>query len=71
MEFDGQQTTLLALLAQNPDKDDPDVRRILKELASDPKVKLVAEVLVRKRSSNDDTINEAVAGLRTWAKSLA
>ena len=71
MEFDGQQTTLLALLAQNPDKDDPDVRRILKELASDPKVKLVAEVLVRKRSSNDDTINEAVAVLRTWAKSLA
>jgi len=70
MEFDGQQTTLLALLAQNPDKNDPDVKRILKELAPNPQVKLVAEVLIRKKSSPDKTINQAVAGLRAWAKGL-
>lgn len=68
IELDGHTTNMLALIAQNPNKRDRDVQKMIKEMEG--KAKQIGKCLAGYVGTYEDDIIYATKGLRDWAESL-
>lgn len=68
MPLNGRDASVLALLAQKPDKSKTDVIHLVESLRG--RARRVAETLIGRQSSTNASVLRAVEGLRTWAESL-